>query len=266
MSGWDTDGAEKMALASRDWALGGSTGAGVRVAVVDTGVDTTHPFLAGVIKRSARAVQVEGGQYEVREEEHRDTAGHGTACAGIIHQVAPDAELWSVQVLGSDGRGSGDAFVAGLRWAIKQRVDICSLSMGTTSARFFGTLHDLADEAYYHGVVLVVAAANRPTMSFPALYPSVIGVSAVEEDDPLKLYYNRTPPVEFLAAGINVRVPQPNGGWATLTGNSFAAPRVSGLCALIRARHPRFDTAGLKAVLREIAEPRTKLNPAVGYP
>ena len=90
-------------------------------------------------------------------------------------------------------------------------------------------------------------------------------LAAVNEPDPTKIYYNLTPPVEFLAAGIDVRVPQPKGAWMTMTGNSFAAPRVAAVCALIRARHPDLDTVGVKAVLRDLAEPRVKRNPAVGY-
>jgi len=250
----------------RAWALGGATGRGVRVAVLDSGIDDTHPALEGSVARWARVVSGAEGAFSVEEAHHLDGAGHGTACAGIVRSLAPEAELWSVQVLGPDGRGSGDAFVAGLKWAIRQRADVCSMSLGTTSGKFFGALHDLADEAYYNGTILVVAASNRPVISYPALYPSVIGVAAIETEDLSALWFNRTPPVEFLAAGVNVRVPQPQGGWATVTGNSLAAPRVAGICAAIRSKHPQLDTLGMKAVLRQLGEARVKKSPAVGHP
>src|SRR5918911_1469666 len=89
----------------------GRTGRGVRVAVVDSGIDAKHPALQDRIKGSVEAV-VQGGKVSFRPSTSGDAAGHGTACAGIILSVAPEAELYSVKVLGSNASGSGDMFLA----------------------------------------------------------------------------------------------------------------------------------------------------------
>lgn len=256
------DGPAKM---TPEWAWGGSTGKGVKVAVVDSGIDNDHPAIIGGVSGWVTVEVDEQGNPVYRENRHADRAGHGTACGGIIKSMAPDVELFSVQVLGEQGHGTGDHFVGGIRWALDHGMDIVNMSLGTTRAKYFGMLHDLADEAYFKGAVLVVAASNRPVMSFPALYASLIGVAAIPEDDPFRFYYNLTPPSEFLAAGIDVRVAQPGGRYATVTGNSFACPRISAICALIRSKHPGLDTPQLKVILRELSTPKIKRNPAIGY-
>src|SRR6185436_7911764 len=97
----------------------GRTGRGVRVAVVDSGIDTEHPDLKGKVRESVEAV-AEAGKIDFRPSTSGDQAGHGTACAGIIASVAPEAELYSVKVLGPKASGSGDMFLVGLDYAIKQ--------------------------------------------------------------------------------------------------------------------------------------------------
>src|SRR5882724_8838473 len=106
----------------------GRTGRGVRVAVVDSGIDTEHPDLKGKIKESVEAV-AEDGRIEFRASTSGDQAGHGTACAGIITSVAPDVELYSVKVLGPKASGSGDMFLVGLDYAINQKFRIINLSL-----------------------------------------------------------------------------------------------------------------------------------------
>ncbi|HSQ24897.1 MAG TPA: S8 family serine peptidase, partial [Pyrinomonadaceae bacterium] len=98
----------------------GRTGKGVRVAVVDSGIDTEHPDLKGKVKESVEIVTVDG-RLEFRPSTSGDQAGHGTACAGIIASIAPDVELYSVKVLGPQGSGSGEMFLVGLDYAIKQK-------------------------------------------------------------------------------------------------------------------------------------------------
>src|SRR2546429_8765061 len=122
----------------------GRTGRGVRVAVVDSGIDTEHPALKGKVKESVEAV-TEDGRIDFRPSTSGDQAGHGTACAGIIASVATDAELYSVKVLGPKASGSGGMFMVGLDYAIKQKFEIINLSLGTTKRDFFAPLHDLLD-------------------------------------------------------------------------------------------------------------------------
>jgi len=142
------------------------TGRGVRVAVVDSGIDTEHPDLKGKVKESVEAV-AEDGRIDFRPSTSGDQAGHGTACAGIIASVAPDVELYSVKVLGPKASGSGDMFLVGLDYAIKQKFEIINLSLGTTKRDFFAPLHDLLDRAYQSGCIVVSAANNLPYPSYP---------------------------------------------------------------------------------------------------
>ena len=130
---------------------------------------------------------------------------------------------------------------------------VCNLSLGTTKSHFFGVLHELADLAYFRRVVLVTAANNMPRPSFPSVYASVISVASHDEPNSERFYYNPQAPVEFGARGINVRVPWQDGGWVTSTGNSFAAPHITGLVVRILGKHPSLTPFQLKAVLRALA-------------
>ncbi|MBD0329162.1 MAG: S8 family serine peptidase [Thermoleophilia bacterium] len=233
-----------------DWAWGGSDGEGVRVAVIDSGVDAGHPAVGGVDGYVAL-----GGPdgSELSEEPHEDVFGHGTACAGIIRSLAPRCELHSVRVLGPSLTGRGPVFARGVQWAVENGMRVCNLSLGSTRRDLFEPLHELADVAYFRNVVLVTAANNVPVPSAPSLYASVISVAAHEIGDPFRLYYNPAPPVEFGAPGIDVRVAWKGGTWITATGNSFAAPHVAGLVAKILGKHPGLTVPHLKVILRAVA-------------
>jgi subtilisin family serine protease len=102
-------------------------------------------------------------------------------------------------------------------------------------------------------VALVAAANNVPIPSFPSVYAAVISVAAHDGTDPERLYYNPSPPVEFGAPGIDVRVAWQNGERITATGNSFAAPHITGLIARILGQHPGLTIFQLKSVLRALA-------------
>ena len=234
------------------WAWGGSTGKGVRVAVIDSGIDASHPGVGSAPLRSVAIDEVDG-QTEVGEVEHEDLFGHGTACAGIIRSIAPECELTSIRVLGANLSGTGAMFIAGLRWAIEHGMDVCNLSLGSTKRRFYAEFHELADEAYFNNTLLVAAANNMPTPSFPSTYASVVSVGSHDVDDPYTFYYNPTPPVEFGAFGIDVRVAWLDDGWIQATGNSFAAPHMTGVIARIREKHPELTPFQVKTVLRALA-------------
>src|SRR5262245_54151283 len=210
-----------------EWAWGGSAGRGVKVAVIDSGVDADHP----AVGRSDGYVQIsEAGEEMVYEPgPHPDSYGHGTACSGIIRAAAPDCEIYSVKVLGAGLRGRGMVFAGGLHWAIENGMQVCNLSLGTTKKDYFTILHELADLAYFRGIVLVTAANNMPVPSFPSVYASVISVAAHETTDPELFYYNPDPPVEFGAPGIDVRLAWLEKNWITGTGNSYAAPHITGI-------------------------------------
>jgi subtilisin len=236
----------------REWAWGGSNGKGVRVAVVDSGIDQDHPVLDGCVQGGV-VVELEGeGLNKTRIEEAdppQDLYGHGTACAGIVHDLAPKAELYSVGVLGRDLTGRAIQFAAGLRWAIDNEMDVINLSLSTSRKEYFALFHELADEAYFKNIILVSAVNNVPVASYPSLYSSVISVAAHESKDPLTYYYNPYPPVEFGAPGMDIEVAWRDKSSCVVTGNSFAAPHIAGIVALIRSKHPELTPFQIKTVL-----------------
>ena len=237
----------------RDWAVGGRDGAGVRVAVVDSGIDGAHPAVGGV----AGAVAFEPdddspGGVRAEEREHDDVAGHGTAVAGIIRELAPACELWSLRVLGENLRGRAAVFATAVEWAIERRFDVVNLSLSTSNEAWFGRFHALSDAAFFAGTVLVCAVNNVPAPTYPSQFASVISVaSSGGPGSPLT--YNVEPPAEFGAPGLDVPVAWPGGATATVTGNSFAAPHVAGLAALIRSKHVGLPCHAVKATLAALA-------------
>jgi subtilisin len=232
---------------TREWALEGATGAGVDVCILDSGVDGDHPLVGGV--DSAVAVSLDGEEIVIGPDEIGDVCGHGTACAGIVRSLAPDCRLHSVRVLGEGNTGSADLILGGLRYAIEQGFEVVNLSLSTTKRKFAELLHELADAAYFRGTVLVASAHNMPVESYPWRFSSVISVGSHEGTDSWEWFANPNPPVEFFARGIDIDVAWSGGGTLRCTGNSFAAPHIAGLSALVISKHPGLTPFQLKSVL-----------------
>lgn len=233
---------------TRKWALDGATGAGVRVCILDSGVDASHP-LVGELESAVAISLGEGDEVIAEEDALGDVSGHGTACAGIVRRLAPEARISSVRVLGASFTGSGGVLLGGLRWAIEQGFDVINMSLSTTKKPFASVLHELADSAYFKRTVLVASAHNMPVESYPWRFSSVISVGSHEEEDALAFFYNPSPPVEFFGRGVNVEVPWLGGRTLTVSGNSFATPHLSSICALILSKHPELTPFQLKSVL-----------------
>jgi subtilisin family serine protease len=240
---------------TRDWAFGGADGSGVTVAIIDSGVEVAHPAVGGRLVRSM-VVELDGeGDPIVRDDPERmDVVGHGTACAGIIHSLAPAADLVSIRVLGPDNRGKGIVFAAGLDWAIDAGATVVNLSLSSKSDALYGTFHELADRAYFSNVLLVSAANNVPGPSYPSLFAAVVSVAAHDVPDAGTYLYNPDPPVEFGAYGVDVEVAWRGGATMVATGNSFAAPHIAGYAALIRSKHPEASPFEVKAILAATAD------------
>lgn len=237
---------------TRDWAWGGATGAGVRVAIVDSGVEQGHP-LVGAVQESVAVVPGEHGEPTVVPSDEGDLVGHGTACAGIVRALAPACELLSVRVLGAGAKGSGKALLAGLRWAVERRADVINLSLSTTKSDLVASLHELTDAAYFDRLLVVAAANNLPVEGYPWRFAAVLSVGSHGEDDPWAYYSNPAPPVELFARGTDVEAAWVGGSTLRVSGNSFATPHVAALCALIRSKHPWLTPFQVKTVLRETA-------------
>jgi len=233
---------------TREWAWGDSTGRGVRVCVLDSGIDASHPLVGG-IDGAVAVRKVDDDTLVVEDDTEGDTCGHGTACAGIIRSLAPECSLFSVRVLGAGYTGSGPILLHGLRWAVEQGFDVINMSLSTTKSQFAGVLHELADAAYFKRSVLVASAHNMPVESYPWKFSSVISVGSHEDSDSLAFYANPSPPVEFFARGVDVEIAWGGGATIRATGNSFATPHLSGICALILGKHPDLTPFQLKSVL-----------------
>lgn len=234
-----------------DWRE--ATGKGVTVAIVDSGIDTEHPDLEGKVAASVEA-RLDNKRVVFDPATSGDSAGHGTACAGIIAKIAPQAELYSIRVLGAAGLGDGQAFLAGLEYCIKQRYRVINLSLGTTKPQFFSPLHDLLDRAYQAGCIVVAAANNLPHPSFPSVFSSsLISVIKSAETDALNFGFHYGEVIELTAPGVNIRTAWLEKGYRTLTGNSFACPHIVGVIARLLEKHPEMTPFHIKSALYAIA-------------
>jgi subtilisin family serine protease len=265
-------GAVSLEDLSPEWAWGGATGKGVRVAVIDSGIEANHPALHGCVdQESGVALSLSAdGNVEITEGPNDDLFGHGTACAGIIHSIAPDARITSVRVLGQMLTGKSQVFIAGLSWAIERGFDVINLSLGSSKRDWALAFYELCDAAYFRGCFIVTAANNLPLPSYPSMYASVASVASNLATDPLRYHYNPEPPTEFLARGVDVEVAWKGEGWMVSTGNSYAAPHIAGIAALIKSKHPDLRPFQLKTVLwaaaanvREAPRPAGRLSQAI---
>ena len=238
---------------ARDWAWGGATGEGVRVCVIDSGIDGTHPAVGGVNSAVYVTLGEDGETTSVFEDGEGDLFGHGTACAGIIRALAPGCEIHSVRTLGRRLTGRGVVLLAGLKWAIEQGYDVINLSLSMSKASFVEQLRELADAAYFKNTLLVAAAHNMPVVSYPWRFPAVVSVGSHQGSDPLEFYANPSPPVEFLACGVEVELAWLEHATIRATGNSFATPHIAGIAALILSKHPGLTPFEVKSLLRATA-------------
>lgn len=214
----------------------GNTGKGVPVAILDTGIDPTHPDL-GVAGGVNFAGSTKDGS--TNSADWNDGHGHGTHVAGIVAArnntigvvgVAPDATLYAVKVLSDAGSGYTSDIIQGLDWCAAHGIKVASMSLGgggTTS------LQAACDRAFSQGVVLVAAAGNSagPVM-YPAAYSSVIAVSATDSRDLRASFSNYGPQIAVAAPGVSIYSTYKGGSYASMSGTSMACPHVSGAAAL----------------------------------
>jgi subtilisin family serine protease len=237
----------------RSEVFGDSQGEGVTVAVIDSGVESDHPAVGGRLVRSLRVETAGDGPIVADDPERSDLVGHGTACAGIVHSIAPAADLVSIRVLGPDNRGGGSAFAAAIEWAVAQGFGVVNLSLSSRSEALVERFHELADDAYFARTLLVAAANNVVGASYPSLFASVVSVAAHDARDPDVWFYNPRPPVEFGAHGLDVDVAWRGGTRIRATGNSFAAPHLAGRAALILSRFRDASPFEVKSMLAATA-------------
>jgi subtilisin family serine protease len=225
----------------------------VSVAVVDSGVDATHPDLAGRVERAVEVVR-DGDDdrvVEVAVPTNSDVYGHGTAAASIIAGIAPNARITDVRVLDAENVCKGETLVAGLRFAVESGLRVINMSLAA-NARLLPLLNPLCETAYRSNQVVVASRRNMPLVGdgLPAEFSSCIGVDAGSFASQLQLRFQADNVIEFVAHGEGVVVAAAGGGRTTMTGTSFATPAVAGVCALLAGAHPDLRPFDLKSLLR----------------
>ncbi len=233
-------------------------GNGVRVGVLDTGVEMTHPDLRS---------NVRGGFDTIAERnEVVDDNGHGTHVAGIIAAsdnefgvvgVAPGAEIYAVKAFDSRGQGQVSDIVQGVEWCVQQRMNVLNMSFGTRDASRALTL--ALEKAAEAGMVLVAAAGNdggKDTVLYPARDPNVIAVTATTADDHIASFSSTGPEVDVCAPGADVLSTYRGSTYKTMSGTSMACPHVSGIAALILSAAPRL---GPRQVRKAICDGASRL-------
>jgi subtilisin len=230
--------------APQSW--GYSQGKGIRVAVVDTGIDFTHPDL--------RPNYVGGTSFVPGAATPMDDHGHGTHCAGTIAAavdgsnvvgVAPQASLYAVKVLDRNGSGQFSWIIAGLDWCIQNAMHVVSMSLGGPSAPT--ALETMCNTAWSKGLLLVAAAGNSQqqnpvppaasNVGYPGKYRNVIAVSAIDSANVIAPFSSRGPEVDVCAPGVTVLSDKLGGGTTVMSGTSMACPHVAGVAALAWGSH-----------------------------
>lgn len=241
-------------------------GRGVRIAIVDSGVDASHPWLANARMHHVR-VERQGQSQMIVPAEPIDRSGHGTACAGIIHRMVPAAEITSVCALNTEGRGSREGLIAALRYCVRERFSVVNLSLGIdiprsvplrpTDYKSIVELYEIADAAYTAHVVVVASGPNVASYrTYPGRFKSLIGVGRGAFDDGEALKSEITIDYEILAPGNEVLAPALGGGERRWTGTSFACPHVTAHVARIRAASPELTIESIKTALHDLAAAR----------
>lgn len=248
---------EHPSLAEVEEAARTGTGAGIRIAVIDSGVEADHPRLRGLRIRDSVAFEEDGGAIRKIEGEGRDTYGHGTAVADIIHRHAPEAAVGSFRVIDARSLSRTHLICAGVREAMRRGYHVLNCSFGCRGlAKFILPHKEWADEAWLKGVHVVAACANSGSdeAEWPSHFASVIGVDLAATDDD-ELYYRPDHLVSFSAKGENVEVAWLNGGVQVQTGTSFAAPKFSAHIARILSVYPEIPPSMMYSYLSSVAKP-----------
>ena len=222
------------------------------IAIVDTGVDSSHPDLAGRV--------VAGYDYVNDDPDPSDDHGHGTMCAGVIGANGNNslgvagtdwaARLLAVKVLDSSGSGWVSDVADGITYAADHGARIISMSLGSEVGA--STLKSAVDYAYGKGSLLVAASGNEATssVSYPAAYDNVMAVGATDSSDALASFSNFGTAQDVVAPGVSIATTYRGGSYTYFSGTSAATPFVAGLAGLLLAKNPSLTNASVRAAIR----------------
>ncbi|HID93008.1 MAG TPA: hypothetical protein EYP60_02825, partial [bacterium (Candidatus Stahlbacteria)] len=246
---------------------GYNKGTGVKLVIMDTGIDYTHPDLdANCADEDANGI-IDGYDFVNDDADPMDDNGHGTHCAGIaaaedndvgVVGVAPEATLYALKVLDEGGSGYWSDVIAALQWSVDNGIQVINMSFGGTGT---SDVEAACQAAYDAGLLLVAAAGNDgnppgrgDNISDPAGYESVIAVAATDEDDDRAWWSSTGPELELAAPGVSINSTLLGGGYGKKSGTSMAAPHVAGTGALVMVAHPLWANADVRMQLQNTAD------------
>jgi len=239
--------------------LGDKRGKGVRVAIVDSGVEASHPWVGGKIVESY-AVSKEGDNYEVERTDGIDMIGHGTAVAGNIRRFAPEADLVSIQILGKSLRADSEALLEALRWLTEQEdIDVVNLSLSTMRVQLALRIGHAIDDLCANHVPCVCARGYHLTgRAYPTDFAGTVAVS-YKEMRMAELQYRPKDSVQFDASGIDIEVAwrtegKDKGPTRIVQGSSYSCPIVTGLVARMLSVAPNLAPYEITSLLKTYAE------------
>ena len=235
-----------------------STGLGIKVAVIDVGVDASHPMLSGFVLPGIDYVD---DDLDATDEPGGPASGHGTLIAGIIHMVAPDAQIVPYRVIDTLGNGSGFDVALAILAAIEVGCRIINISLVMEATN--PAMRYVAQAARSQGVVIVAAAGNDESNVplYPAADPNCLGVAALDASDVKCSFSNWGAHIDLSAPGEDIKGPFLNDQFARWSGTSFAAPFVAGTGALLLARIPMATWNDVVNVMTGTAKKIDQLNP-----
>lgn len=235
--------------------LRNGTGKGVKIAVLDSGIDLSHPKLEGLALVDDLAIVEKGPSLTVVEGNGMDLYGHGTAIAHLIRSVAPSAEIGSIRVLGERLNSRTAIIQEGARQALDRGYHILNCSFGCGIEEHILRYKTWIDEAFLKGVHIIAACNNvdfaRP--EWPGYFPTVLTANFCRSEDEQSFYYREGHLVEFAAPGENLEVPWLGGAMKKVTGSSYATPQIAGLLARLLSERPGLEPLEAKALMQRLA-------------
>ena len=241
-------------------------GAGTLVAVLDTGVQSDHPGLAGSLVQGYDFVDddstpedIADGRDDNGDGRVDEVYGHGTHIAGIVHLVAPDAKIMPLRVIDADGRGSIISVAEAIAFAIQNGATVINISLGTAIDSVL--MRSMVDDATGHGILVVASAGNLDSdiPQYPAADDCAIGVTSTSAADARSPFSSFGKWVDFSAPGEMIYSTFPVNSFAHWSGTSMAAPFVSGQIALIRSAAPQLSIRDVVKVIQNSAVSIDKL-------